>query len=245
MRSIKNLRTRGLMAGVSVAAIALLVSGCGADMVSQSANTNLADGKKQFVAKCGACHVLSRTGSKGVTGPNLDSAYRQALADGFPRSTYQGIINHQILYPNPNGAMPANLVSGQAARNIAAYVAWAADRPGKDSGALEAAVPSLNQTTAVAKGGALTIDPDPSGQLKYLVAAATSVPGSLTITSVNKASIPHNIALEGAGANAVGPIVQNGGVSKITVTVKAGKYTFYCSVPGHRQAGMQGTLTVK
>ncbi|MCX6390827.1 MAG: plastocyanin/azurin family copper-binding protein [Solirubrobacterales bacterium] len=213
MRSSKNLRTRGLLAGVSVAAIALLASGCGADMVSQSANTNLADGKKQYVAKCGACHVLSRAGSKGVTGPNLDSAYRQALADGFPRSTYQGIINHH--------------------------------RPGKDSGALEAAVPSLNQTTAVAKGGALTIDPDPSGQLKYLVAAATSVSGSLTITSVNKASIPHNIALEGAGANAIGPVVQNGGVSKITVTVKVGKYTFYCSVPGHRQAGMEGTLTVK
>ena len=237
-------RIRALAAAILVAGCATLAQGCSSD-VGTTADVNLADGKKLFVAKCGACHVLGRAGSKGVTGPNLDEAYQQALKDGFPRSTYQGIVHRQILYPDTDGAMPANLVNGQSARNVAAYVAWAADRAGKDTGALEAAVPSLSQVTAVEKAGGLTIDPDPNGQLKYLVSAASATPGALTITSVNKASIPHNIALQGNGINAAGPIVQGGGVSKISVTLKAGTYTFFCSVPGHRQAGMQGTLTVK
>ena len=39
--------------------------------------------------------------------------------------------------------------------------------------------------------------------------------------------------------------VKNGGVSKVNVALKAGEYTFYCSVPGHREGGMEGKLTVK
>ena len=43
----------------------------------------------------------------------------------------------------------------------------------------------------------------------------------------------------------IGPVVKDGGVSTVNVDVKAGEYTFYCSVPGHRQGGMEGKLTVK
>lgn len=241
----RKAQLRQLSATAFVVLGALAVSGCGDSAGNVTAGVNMANGKKLFVAKCGSCHILTRAGSKGVTGPNLDAAYAQPLKDGFPRSTYQGIVHRQILYPDTAGAMPANLVKGRDAVDVAAYVAWAADRPGKDEGALEAAVPSLNQVVAVAKGGALEIDADPNGQLKYLASAATAPAGKLIINSLNKAAVPHNIALEGPGANAAGAIVQNGGKSQITVTVKAGKYTFYCSVPGHRQAGMQGILTVK
>jgi plastocyanin len=62
---------------------------------------------------------------------------------------------------------------------------------------------------------------------------------------VNKSSVPHDIAITGGGLNQIGAVVQNGGVSTVSTTLKPGTYTFYCSVPGHRQAGMQGTLTVK
>ena len=236
--------TKLLVSAVAVVACGLLVQGCGP--TASGGDANLANGKVLFVAKCGACHVLARAGSKGVTGPNLDAAYRQALADGFPRSTYEGVIHRQILYPDTMGAMPANLVKGQDARDVSAYVAWAADRPGTDTGVLDALVPGLNQTIAVAKNGQLQIDPDPSGQLKYNASGAIAKPGALTIVAINKAAVPHNIALQGpGGVNAIGPIVQGGGTSKISVNVKAGKYTFYCSVPGHRAAGMVGTLTVK
>jgi uncharacterized cupredoxin-like copper-binding protein len=56
--------------------------------------------------------------------------------------------------------------------------------------------------------------------------------------------VPHDIAIKGA-VNQVGPVVSGGGVSTVTATLSPGTYTFYCSVPGHEQAGMKGTLTVK
>lgn len=228
---------------LAAAATAVVAVGCGPTV--SGGEGNLINGKRLFVSKCGACHVLGRAGSKGVTGPNLDAAFAAALRDGFPRSTYQGVIHRQILYPDTMGAMPANLVTGQDARDVAAYVAYAADKGGKDEGALANAVPGQNQKVAVAKGGQLQIDPDPNGQLIYDASSATGVAGALTIVSINKSAVPHNIALQGAGVNAIGAVVQGGGTSKISVNVKPGKYTFYCSVPGHRQAGMVGILTVK
>ena len=63
--------------------------------------------------------------------------------------------------------------------------------------------------------------------------------------SPNDASIDHDISIEGNGLDEHGPVVKNGGVSEVKVTLKPGEYTFYCSVQGHREAGMEGTLTVK
>ena len=76
-------------------------------------------------------------------------------------------------------------------------------------------------------------------------AAPRRRPGSSPINSPNEASIPHNIALEGGGVNEEGEVVQDGGVSEISADVQPGEYTFFCSVPGHREGGMEGKLTVK
>lgn len=238
-------RSSAPVIGVVLAAAATAVFAVGCGPTVSGGDGNLLNGKRLFVSKCGACHVLSRAGSKGVTGPNLDAAYAAALRDGFPRSTYAGVIHRQILYPDTLGVMPANLVTGQDARDVAAYVAFAAGKPGMDEGALANAVPGQNQKIAVEKGGQLQINPDPNGQLIYDASGATGTTGSLTIISINKSAVPHNIALEGQGIKEEGKIVSGGGTSKISVSVKAGKYTFYCSVTGHRQAGMVGTLTVK
>ena len=51
--------------------------------------------------------------------------------------------------------------------------------------------------------------------------------------------------LEGDGVDEVGEIVKDGGTSTVEAEVQAGEYTFYCSVPGHREGGMEGTLTVE
>ena len=57
--------------------------------------------------------------------------------------------------------------------------------------------------------------------------------------------MPHNIAVEGNGVSEQGEVVQGGGVSEISFAAKPGTYTFYCSVPGHREGGMEGELTVQ
>jgi len=96
-----------------------------------------------------------------------------------------------------------------------------------------------------AKNGKLEIPADPNGQLAYVTKEATAPPGALEISSKNDASIPHDIALEGNGITGKGEVVQDGGVSKFSVTLKPGEYQYYCTVAGHREGGMEGTLTVK
>jgi mono/diheme cytochrome c family protein len=115
--------------GVTAAVlVALPLTACGRD------EPDLTNGKAQFVQQCGSCHVLERAGTQGTTGPSLDAAFQAALADGFDRDTVEGIVEDQIA--NPNVSMPANLVTGEDARDVAAYVAYATARPGEDEGAL-------------------------------------------------------------------------------------------------------------
>jgi mono/diheme cytochrome c family protein len=113
---------------VAAALVALALTACGRD------EPDLANGKAQFVQRCGSCHVLERAGTQGTTGPSLDAAFQAALADGFDRDTVQGIVEGQI--DHPNVSMPADLVKGDDKRDVAAYVAYATDRPGEDEGAL-------------------------------------------------------------------------------------------------------------
>jgi plastocyanin len=217
---------------------------------------NLVNGKTQFVAKCGSCHVLSRAGTTGVTGPNLDEAFRTARAQGFGESTFEGVVLRQIEIPSTqkqmdpqsleDGAeMPANLVTGEDAEDVAAYVAQSVAHAGEDQGQLAQVGPEQSDEAATAENGEIEIPADPSGALLYTFGSATAPAGPLTMLSPNEASVPHNIALEGNGVDEVGEVVQNGGVSEISADLKAGEYAFYCSVPGHRQGGMEGTLTVE
>jgi plastocyanin len=206
---------------------------------------NVVHGKQLFVAKCGACHTLSHAGTKGAVGPNLDYAFAQDRADGEKANSIQGLVSFWIQYPNQQGVMPANLYKGQAAEDVAGYVARVAAIPGQDGGELGSAVQTVAQKPAVEKAGVVEIDADPSGQLKFLAPSASATAGQVTLQMKNASSVPHDIAIQGGGANQIGTIVQNGGVSKVSATLKPGTYTFFCSVDGHAAAGMKGTLTVK
>ena len=70
--------------------------------------------------------------------------------------------------------------------------------------------------------------------------------GNVTITFTNLSPEGHNFTLaQGTAGKVLGATPTfTGGSKTLTVRLKAGTYTYYCSVPGHRQAGMQGTLTV-
>jgi plastocyanin len=240
-----------VLAGIVVAAA--VAGGCNL----ADSGTNLVNGKEQFVAKCASCHILERAGATGVVGPNLDEAFQRARKDGFGESTFEGLVHAQILNPgvnaqmnpetnevDPGQYMPANLVTGEDAEDVAAYVASAAGKGGEDTGAL-AQVGGGPEGTAEAEGGTLEIPATPSGALYYTFADAVAPPGQLTITSPNESSVDHNIALEGGGVDEVGPVVKDGGVSEIQADVQPGEYQFYCSVQGHREGGMEGTLTVE
>lgn len=245
-RSLFSLTTaRTLTAGALVLATGALAGGCSL----KEGEPDLVAGKKLFVEKCGSCHVLRRADTKGTTGPNLDQAFQQAQREGFGESAIRGVVRKQIEFParadavSREAVMPANLVEGDDAADVAAYVAEVVSRPGKDTGVLADAVEQAGGGKPIAaRDGVLSIAADPGGQLAYVSSQATAPPGELSVESPNKASVPHNIVIEGKGE---GQVVQNGGVSKFTASFTAGKYEFFCSVPGHREAGMTGTLTVK
>jgi len=242
---------RGAALGACVIGVAAVLSGCGVT----DRGDNVVNGKQQFVAKCGACHVLARAGTKGTTGPNLDQAFARARQDGFGESTFQGMIHRQILQPGrraqvdpvtgKKAQMPPKVVTGDDASDVAAYVAGAVAKGGKDTGALAQVGAAEAKGTAKAKGGTLEIPADPGGALAYVFADAEAPAGQLEVDSPNESSVDHNIAVEGGGVNEAGPVVKNGAVSKIDVDLKAGEYAFFCTVSGHREAGMEGKLTVK
>ncbi len=122
-----------LLAALAVAAVALPLGACGRE------EPDLANGKALFVQKCGSCHQLGRAGTQGQTGPSLDASFDAALRDGFNRETVEGIVHDQIANVRKNSSMPANLVTGSDATDVASYVAFATGKSGEDQGALATA----------------------------------------------------------------------------------------------------------
>lgn len=234
-------RVRAGLAIVATGTAAVALSACSTQ--AGGGNANVIKGKQLFVSKCGSCHVLGRAQTKGNVGPDLDAAFQQSLKDGFGRSGVRGAVHGWILHPNPNSQMPAKIVKGEDAYDVAAYVAQSVAKGGKDSGLLATAVKAAGGgKPAVEKAGTLQIDADPTGQLAYVTNKALGTPGDITVKMQNKSGTPHDIVIDGKGA---GKQVTNGGVSSFKAKFTPGSYQFYCSVPGHKAAGMVGTLTVK
>jgi uncharacterized cupredoxin-like copper-binding protein len=243
---------RGSFGRVIVGAVvsAAVLSGCNL----KNGGEDLVNGKKLFVQDCGVCHTLQRAGAKGVTGPNLDEAFQQARKDGMKDSTFAGIVEGQIAHPNRNAQvdpktgkplplMKPGIVKGDDARVVAAYVAQAVAVKGDDAGRLASVGGGKAEGTAVAANGTLDIPVAPAG-LSYKFADATAPAGQITIKSENPQATPHDIAIEGP-VTGKGETVTAGGTSQFSADLTPGDYTFYCSVDGHRQAGMEGKLTVK
>jgi plastocyanin len=99
-------------------------------------------------------------------------------------------------------------------------------------------------TTAPASGP-VTESADPSGQLKFTKSALTAKAGKVTIEFTNSAPLPHNIVIAQGSKTLGGTPTFSGGTKTLMLDLVPGTYTFYCSVPGHRAAGMEGTLTVQ
>jgi len=110
---------------------------------------------------------------------------------------------------------------------------------------------SSSSTTPATTGGGgggggsstVKISADPSGALKYEQTDVSATAGSITIDFTNMSSLPHDVTIEGNGASGATDTITDSTTST-TVDLEPGTYTFFCSVDGHRAAGMEGTLTV-
>jgi cbb3-type cytochrome c oxidase subunit III len=109
---------------LSLAALAL--SGCGTGGLT-SENADVSDGKVLFKQNCGSCHALKEAGTAGTIGPDLDTAFAADKAEGFDESTIREVVRQQIDYAAP--PMPRELVKGEEADAVAAYVATVAANP--------------------------------------------------------------------------------------------------------------------
>lgn len=122
-------RTKAAATGLALAAV-VGVSGC-----DLQEDADLERGRDLFIAKCGTCHALTEAATTAEVGPDLDAAFAAARAEGNDQDTIEGVVQSQIDNPRPaepeqtNVYMPADLVSGQDAENVAAYVASVAGVP--------------------------------------------------------------------------------------------------------------------
>jgi cytochrome c2 len=133
-----------LRGGLLAVLIAVVAAGCGTGGPAKGGDANR--GKKLFVAeaRCGSCHTLKDAGSRGTVGPNLDAAFMRSKEENFKTSAIENVVLDQIRYPTTGSGMPADLVKGQDADDVAAYVALCAASTDKQ------ACPGI----AVAPGGA-------------------------------------------------------------------------------------------
>jgi plastocyanin len=104
-------------------------------------------------------------------------------------------------------------------------------------------------SSASSGGGAATrtlkVAADPSA-LKFDTGSLTAKAGKVTIDFDNPAPIPHDVRVEASGGKELGGTKEvSSAKTTATVNLKPGTYTYFCSVPGHREAGMEGQLTVK
>ena len=108
-----------------------------------------------------------------------------------------------------------------------------------------AAAPTTSTTAAPAGASSVSLEANKEGQLEYNTKSLTAKAGKVTVDFANPAPLAHNVTIESSSGGSVGATPTfTGGSKKLTVTLKPGTYKFFCSVPGHRQAGMEGTLTV-
>jgi cbb3-type cytochrome c oxidase subunit III len=120
-------------------AAVLVLAGCGTGGLAKGRGDQ-DTGRKLFSERCGGCHVLAAAGTSGNVGPNLDYAFAQARSEGYKESAIREIVHEQIKYPGQfdtgnkpaelQSNMPANLVRGQDAVDVAAFVAANAGKQG-------------------------------------------------------------------------------------------------------------------
>jgi plastocyanin len=92
-------------------------------------------------------------------------------------------------------------------------------------------------------GASIDVSAPADGSLKFDQSTLTAKAGKVTVKFDNPSSTPHGVTIEGNGVEQASDVV-TGKDTSFSVDLKPGKYTYYCPVGSHRDAGMEGTLTV-
>ena len=130
---------------------------------------------------------------------------------------------------------------GSSSSSSSSSASTAAQAPTTSSSTAAAPAPSGESGSSK-----VSLEADPGGQLAYNTKALSAKAGNVSVDFTNKSSLPHNVTIESSSGERVGATPTfSGGSKSLSVSLKPGTYKFFCSVPGHRQAGMEGTLTVK
>jgi plastocyanin len=117
-----------------------------------------------------------------------------------------------------------------------------------DNSTTAASTPASTTPAAGGAGGGSTVDiSTPGGStLAYDQKSVSAKAGSVTINFDNKEALQHDVAVADSSGKVLGQTdLVSSGTANATVNLQPGTYTFYCTVPGHKEAGMEGTLTVK
>jgi cytochrome c len=117
---------------LSLVGAALLLAGCGGEETTGLAGADTTNGKALFAENCASCHALADAGTVAQVGPNLDQAWAYSCRQGFDQETFYEVVLGQIDLAAP--PMPPDLVEGQDAVDVAAYVADAAAKDVEDCG---------------------------------------------------------------------------------------------------------------
>ena len=131
---------------------------------------------------------------------------------------------------------------------VLAALGLAACGGGNDNETTAASTPASTAPAGGGAGGGSTVDiSTPSGgTLAFEQKDVTAKAGELTLDFDNKQALQHDVKIEdSSGKELGGTDLVSSGTATATVDLQPGTYTFFCSVPGHREAGMEGTLTVK
>jgi plastocyanin len=116
----------------------------------------------------------------------------------------------------------------------------------EDTAASDTSATQTTSGTGEGAGGTISISADPDGAIAYTETSVTAPAGDDTVEFDNPASLSHDVVIEDPDGNEVARtdvIAQD--TATTTAQLEPGEYTFFCSVDGHREQGMEGTLTVK
>src|SRR6202035_3595176 len=154
-----------------------------------------------------------------------------------------------VITSGPTAKAGAASAPSQTTASAPASSAPASPTPSSSATSPKASTPTPSTTApsapAPAAATSLNLIANPGGMLSYDAKRLSARAGSVSITLTNNAPLEHNVTVaQGATVLGSSPTFA-GGRRTLTLKLKPGTYTFYCSVPGHRQAGMEGTLSVQ